>query len=82
MYQLITLFLFSGAGELDIGFQKAGFKIAACVEKEEIFCNTLELNLGRYSKCNFQVLHRDIRDLQPSEISLKRVDFIIGGPPC
>ena len=82
MYQPIILSLFSGAGGLDIGFEKAGFKIAACVEKEEIFCKTLELNLGRYSKSNCQVLHRDIRDLQPSEISLERVDFIIGGPPC
>ncbi|MBG1267459.1 DNA cytosine methyltransferase [Nostoc sp. WHI] len=82
MYQPITLSLFSGAGGLDIGFQKAGFKIAACVEKEEIFCKTLELNLGRYSKHNCQVLHRDIRYLQPSEISLNKVDFIIGSPPC
>lgn len=82
MYQPITLSLFSGAGGLDIGFHKAGFKIAACIEKEEIFCKTLELNLGRDSKHNCQVLHRDIRDLQPSEISLDKVDFIIGSPPC
>ncbi|MBD2778771.1 DNA cytosine methyltransferase [Iningainema tapete] len=82
MYQPTILSLFSGAGGLDIGFHKAGFQIAACVEKEEICCKTLEMNLGRYSQGNCQVLHRDIREFEPKEISVSQVDFIIGGPPC
>ncbi len=82
MYQPVTLSLFSGAGGLDIGFHKAGFKIAACVEKEEIFCKTLEMNLGRYSQGDCQVLQRDIQELKTSEILVPQFDFIIGGPPC
>lgn len=82
MYKPITLSLFSGAGGLDIGFDKAGFQIAACVEKEEFFCKTIENNLSLYSKGDCQVLQRDIRELEPSEISVSKFDFIIGGPPC
>lgn len=82
MYKPITLSLFSGAGGLDIGFYKAGFQIAACVEKEGIFCQTIEKNLSLYSKGDCQVLQRDIQELEPSEISVSKFDFIIGGPPC
>lgn len=78
----LTLSLFSGAGGLDIGFHKAGFKIVACVELEEIFCQTLRENVGRYSDNTCQILQRDIRDLLPEEILIDNVDFLIGGPPC
>ena len=77
----IALSLFSGAGGLDIGFHRAGFRIIACVEKED-FCQTLQLNLGRYLEPDCQILQRDIRQLQPAEISVDHIDFIIGGPPC
>lgn len=78
----ITLSLFSGAGGLDIGFHRAGFRIIACVEKEAIFCQTLQLNLGRYLEPDCQILHRDIRQLEPDEIPVNQIDFIVGGPPC
>lgn len=77
-----TLSLFSGAGGLDIGFHKVGFRIVACVEMESAFCETLTRNLGRYSDTDCHVLNRDITRLQPSEIVTQHIDFIIGGPPC
>lgn len=77
----ITLSLFSGAGGLDIGFHNAGFDIKACVEFEQVFCDTLVANNEKYfSDC--KVLCRDIRELNPDEIGLDKIDFIIGGPPC
>ena len=78
----ITLSLFSGAGGLDIGFHLAGFHIVACVEKEPIFCDTLRINIGNFLDENCQILNRDIRDLDPTEINNQQIDFIIGGPPC
>lgn len=27
-------------------------------------------------------MHRDIRQLEPAEIAVNQIDFIIGGPPC
>jgi len=39
-----TLSLFSGAGGLDLGLEKAGFDICASVEIEEYACETLRLN--------------------------------------
>jgi len=78
----ITLSLFSGAGGLDIGFHKAGFKIVACVEIEKAFSQTLELNKGRYVDADCQILNSDIRDISPENITSYDIDFIIGGPPC
>lgn len=81
-YQPVTLSLFSGAGGLDIGFHQAGFKIVACVEKEEAFCNTLRQNKGLYIDVDCQIINKDIQLLEPEEINVSYVDFIIGGPPC
>lgn len=78
----IALSLFSGAGGLDIGFHQVGFKIVACVEKEASFCQTLQLNLARYLEPDCTILNRDIQELQLNEIPVKKIDFIIGGPPC
>lgn len=78
----ITLSLFSGAGGLDIGFHKAGFKIVACVELESTFCQTLRSNVGRYLEADCQVINKDIREVYPEDITVDAIDFIIGGPPC
>lgn len=80
--QPVILSLFTGAGGLDIGFHQAGFKIVACVEQEKTFCETLRLNLGRYLDPDCQIINKDIRTLEPYEVNVTQVDFIIGGPPC
>ncbi len=77
-----ALSLFSGAGGLDIGFHKAGFDISACVEKEPAFCETLRLNRGGHIEESCRILNRDITNLDPEEINVGHVDFIVGGPPC
>ncbi|MFQ4143718.1 DNA cytosine methyltransferase [Chlorogloeopsis sp. ULAP02] len=81
-YRPIALSLFSGAGGLDIGFNKAGFNIVACVEKETSFCQTLHKNLGRYLESDCRIINEDIRILEPEQIFNGQIDFIIGGPPC
>lgn len=77
-----VLSLFSGAGGLDIGFHKAGFKIVACIEIDKSCCDTLRLNTGRYLDENCMIINGDITKIEPSSLNLGKIDFIIGGPPC
>jgi DNA (cytosine-5)-methyltransferase 1 len=76
-----VLSLFSGFGGLDIGFHKAGFEITACVEIEDIFCKSLQLNTAHLGECTIH--NMDVRDfVSKEELHPNDVEFIIGGPPC
>lgn len=77
-----TLSLFTGAGGLDIGFTKAGFRILACIEIDKTACRTLELNKGKYFENSCRIINEDIRTIEPACLELGQIDFIIGGPPC
>ena len=76
-----VLSLFAGAGGLDIGFSDAGFSIVDKVEIESVFCETLRANSCKDGQFSSQatVTNLDIREYKPN---LKKVDFIVGGPPC
>jgi DNA (cytosine-5)-methyltransferase 1 len=82
--------LFSGAMGLDIGISKTGkYKLLACVEKEPIFCETINLNIKNGNMKDSPIVYEiDIKDLSPEkvldEIGLKpgELDLLIGGPPC
>lgn len=67
--------LFSGCGGLDLGFEKAGFKI--------IWANEFDRNIWSTFQRNFPhaiLDKRDIRKVESDEIPT--ADGIIGGPPC
>ena len=66
--------LFSGAGGLDLGFAKAGFKIIVANEYDRKIWETYEKN----HQC--KLIKGDISNL--SEADFPFVDGIIGGPPC
>lgn len=75
------LSLFTGCGGLDIGFHDLGMHADEMVEIEKNFVKTLEKNSlqggyfeGSQPKCI------DIRNYTAPKG--KKVDFIIGGPPC
>jgi DNA (cytosine-5)-methyltransferase 1 len=87
-YKVISLF--SGAMGLDVGLEKTGrFKVLACVESEEAFARTIELNksAGRIAG-RPAVFNRDVSLLHPSElltaagIKPGELDLLVGGPPC
>lgn len=67
--------LFSGAGGLDLGFEKAGFKIAVANEFDKTIWATYEKNHKT------PLIHGDIRNIKESDFPDK-IDGIIGGPPC
>lgn len=67
--------LFSGAGGLDLGFHKAGFKTALANEFDSKICPTF--------RCNFPdvcLIEGDIREIK-EEWFPTGIDGIIGGPP-
>lgn len=73
--------LFSGAGGLGLGFEKAGFKNLFAVEYDESAANTYKLNFPKNKLIVSDI--RDITDTQLKEYSNNEdVDVIIGGPPC
>lgn len=67
--------LFTGAGGLDLGFERAGFEIAWANEFDKDIWKTFEKNFP-----NTQLNRKSIRDVELDEIP--DCDGIIGGPPC
>lgn len=68
--------LFSGAGGLDLGFHKAGFKTIMANEFDKKICPTFKANFP-----DVKLIEGDIRDI-PAYMFPKNVTGIIGGPPC
>lgn len=66
--------LFSGAGGMDLGFQKAGFNIAIANEFDKTIWETYEENHDA------PLLKEDIRKIESKDFP--KCNGIIGGPPC
>ncbi len=79
----IGIDLFSGAGGLSLGFEQAGFDVAAAVEIDPIHCATHEFNFP-----NSKTLCASVVDLTGSEIRRQAglgttdIDVVFGGAPC
>ncbi len=67
--------LFSGAGGLDLGFEKAGFKTIWANEYDKEIWETYEKNFP-----NIFLDRRSIKDIPSNEIP--NAIGLIGGPPC
>lgn len=66
--------LFSGAGGMDLGFQKVGFSVIWANEYDKTIWETYERNHETHLD------RRDIREIKSNEIPV--CDGLIGGPPC
>ena len=73
--------LFSGAGGLSYGFEKAGYDVLLGVDHDEKALETFKFN-HKDSK----ILCDDLRNVTSSDIfdaiGKKTIDVIVGGPPC
>lgn len=75
--------LFSGAGGLSLGFEQAGFDVAACVEIDPIHAAVHKYNFPRCA-----TLCRSVTDVSGAEIRAtagignRTVDVVFGGAPC
>lgn len=79
----IAIDLFSGAGGMSLGFEQAGFDVAAAVEIDPIHCAVHEFNFP-----DTAVISRSVVGLTAAEIRLRAkigkqpIDCVFGGPPC
>jgi len=75
--------LFSGAMGLDIGLEKAGFKVVFANDVDETMVNTIKQNFRE-----LPTFCKDVRDLTADEVlsvtGLKKGEpfLVSGGPPC
>ncbi|MDB4494510.1 DNA cytosine methyltransferase [Pseudomonadales bacterium] len=90
MSKLRVVSLFTGAMGLDIGFHQTGrFELVACVEKEQIFCDTIIANAERgFFETPPTVFCEDLSTFEPEDLMNQLgleagdIDLVIGGPPC
>jgi len=81
--------LFTGAGGLDIGLERAGLKAVSLCEIEKVFCDTLHQNQqfehadGIDYFSGTEIYNADICEVTGSDLtSEKEIDLVVGGPPC
>jgi DNA (cytosine-5)-methyltransferase 1 len=88
--------LFSGAGGIDVGLERAGFETRACVEWERYACQALRTNRdageevapGRRFLDGATVIEQDVRKVSGAALlraaGLRRGEaaLLAGGPPC
>ena len=83
--KITTISLFTGAYGMDLGLEKAGFKVCACVEKDPVAVQTIINNRPLLKN---RVIQKDINVVTLKEIlkvaKLKKgeVTLVSGGPPC
>ena len=75
--------LFCGAGGLSLGFVQEGFGVNLACDFEEVCIETYRFN---HTDVNSRyILHADIKDIENDinkYLNDKKVDIVIGGPPC
>lgn len=81
--------LFAGCGGLSEGFYRKGFNALAHVEIDKYACETLRKRMSFYEYKNAEdaVIEHDITDehildVIDGVVRNRKVDIIIGGPPC
>ncbi len=83
-----VLDLFAGCGGISLGFQRAGFRIDAAVEADELAAQSHAQNFHNGDASHARA--RDILKTEPAELTLQlglgapqhAFDIVVGGPPC
>ena len=82
----VAISLFAGAGGMDLGAERAGYRVQAAVELNPDAAATMEKNFDHLVS---PVIQRDILAVPTRELlraaglkGRERPDLLIGGPPC
>ena len=82
----VAISLFSGAGGLDLGVERAGFRVLAAVERDDRAADTMEKN---FPELVAPVIRQNILNVPTKKILAaaglapgERPDLLVGGPPC
>lgn len=79
----ISIDLFCGAGGLSLGFQQAGFKVAAAFDVEEWNVATYNRNFGDISAFRADLARETGQSLRKlARLGNRSIDVVFGGPPC
>lgn len=81
MNRPIAVELFSGAGGLSIGLEKAGFKIVLANEIENDFATTFKLNHPETKVLCDDIHNINFKD-EVENLGISKIDLLSGGPPC
>jgi DNA (cytosine-5)-methyltransferase 1 len=79
----ISIDLFAGAGGMSLGFEQAGFDVAAAVEIDPVHCAAHKFNFPHtviIPKSVSSLCGDDIR--RAAGIDNRQIDCVFGGPPC
>lgn len=77
----IVIDVFSGAGGMSLGFEMAGYRVAASVDSDSWSCRTHAANILSKSACQDVSLIEDPFSLLKA-FKIPEVHVVIGGPPC
>lgn len=69
--------LFTGAGGMDVGFERAGIKV---IFANEIMKEAAETYKANHPRCN--IVNDDINNVIDTMDQYRGVDLVFGGPPC
>ncbi|MFH1745025.1 MAG: DNA (cytosine-5-)-methyltransferase [bacterium] len=77
-----VLDLFCGSGGLSKGFEWAGFNIVAANDNFNYACETYKNNHKKTILIEGDITNKDVKEKLYNSIKGKKIDIIIGGPPC
>jgi DNA (cytosine-5)-methyltransferase 1 len=80
----LVVSLFTGAGGLDIGLERAGFVHRLCVEIDADARRTIQMNRPAWplSTCNDVLQLAKSQLLQQARLRTRELTLLAGGPPC